>query len=124
MLARPLLAGIFISGGLDVLRNPGPRAKLARPVVERMSSSVPGLPADPELAVRMNAVVHVAAGSALALGILPRLSALALAASLVPTTLGGHRFWEHEDPAMRGQQQAHFMKNAAILGGLLVVALD
>lgn len=123
-IARPLLAAVFVAGGLDVLRNPEPRARVARPVVERMSSTVPLLPSEPAAAVRANAFLHVTAGSMLALGILPRLSALALAGSLVPTTLGGHRFWEQADAGPRAQQRTHFLKNAAIFGGLLVTALD
>jgi putative oxidoreductase len=70
--------------------------------------------------VRANAAVQVAAGAALALAILPRLSALVLAGSLVPTTLGDHRFWEQEGPAA-AQRRTQFLKNAAILGGLIVV---
>jgi uncharacterized membrane protein YphA (DoxX/SURF4 family) len=60
----------------------------------------------------------------LAAGILPRLAALALATSLVPTTLAGHRFWEAEEPAEQSRQRTQFLKNCAIFGGLLVVALD
>ena len=81
-------------------------------------------PSDPKAAVGLNAAVHVGAGSMLAAGILPRLAAVALATSLVPTTLAAHRFWELEDPALRSRQRVEFLKNCAILGGLLVVALD
>ena len=35
----------------------------------------------------------------LALGIWPRLAALGLIGSIVPTTAAGHRFWEEETPA-------------------------
>ena len=115
---------MFIPGGIDVLRNPGPRAEIARPVVERVASVVPMSPADPETAVRVNAAVHLVGGSMLALGFLPRLAALALATSMVPTTLAGHRFWEIDDPAKRGMQRTQFLKNTAIMGGLLVTALD
>lgn len=120
--AGVLLGGIFIAGGIDVLRQPEPRAKLAEPVVEQLGG-LPGVPEDAESAVRLNALTHVVAGSALALGVLPRLAALVLAGSIVPTTLGGHRFWELDDPGARAQQQTHFLKNAAILGGLLLEAL-
>jgi putative oxidoreductase len=123
-LARPLLAGIFVSGGIDTLLRPEPRAERARPVIERLQGSLEMMPGDPVAAVRANAIVHVVGGGMLALGILPRLAALALAGSLVPTTFGGHRFWELEDPVERAQQQTHFLKNAAILGGLLLAALD
>jgi uncharacterized membrane protein YphA (DoxX/SURF4 family) len=76
---------------------------------------------DPEILVQVNGAVQVGAGVLLALGVLPRLSALALAASLVPTTAAGHRFWEEAEPAARAQQTIHFLKNAAMLGGLLAV---
>jgi putative oxidoreductase len=122
-LAGLLLGGIFISGGLEVLQRPEPRAKLAEPVVSQVAAVVPRAPADAMTAVRLNALTHVIAGSALALGIMPRAASLVLAGSLVPTTFGGHRFWELEDAAARAQQRTHFLKNAAILGGLLVEAL-
>src|SRR3981081_2443914 len=123
-MARPMLAGVFIAGGVDVLANPEPRAKLAGPVVDRVAASVPFAPTDPKAAVTLNAAVHIGAGSMLAVGVLPRLAALALAISLVPTTLAGHRFWEAVEPAERSRQRTQFLKNSAILGGLLVVALD
>jgi uncharacterized membrane protein YphA (DoxX/SURF4 family) len=59
------------------------------------------LPQDDELVVRGNAAVQMAGGTMLALGVLPRLSALALVASMVPTTLAGHAYWSLEDPAAR-----------------------
>jgi uncharacterized membrane protein YphA (DoxX/SURF4 family) len=123
-IARPLLAGVFIAGGMDVLANPEPRAKLAKPVVDRVAAFVPFAPSDPKAAVTLNAAVHIGAGSMLAAGILPRLAALALATSIVPTTLAAHRFWELEDPAQLSRHRVEFLKNTAILGGLLVVALD
>jgi putative oxidoreductase len=120
-LARVLLSGIFISGGIDVLRDPGPRAVIAGPFLERLRPLAPALPSDPILVVRANAAIQLAAGATLAIGILPRLSALALAGSLVPTTIGAHRFWEQQGPAA-AQQRTQFLKNAAILGGLILVA--
>src|SRR5437879_11372038 len=68
-LARPLLAGVFIAGGLDVLRNPEPRANVAKPVVDAVASVVPFAPTDPVSAVKLNAAVHVGAGTLLAAGV-------------------------------------------------------
>jgi putative oxidoreductase len=68
--------------------------------------------------------VMIGAGILLALGRLPRLSALALAGSLVPTTAAGHRFWEHDDQATRKQQQIHFLKNVGLVGALLIASVD
>lgn len=48
----------------------------------------------------------------------------ALAGSLVPTTLAGHRFWEETDKQERAAQQIHFLKNLSMLGGLMLAALD
>ena len=124
VVARPLLGSIFVLGGLDVLAHPEGRAKIAKPVVDKVAEVVPFAPADPVAAVQLNGLVHVGAGALLSLGIMPRLAALALATSLVPTTFGGHRFWEHEDRTQRAQQRVQFLKNAAILGGLLIAALD
>ena len=71
-----------------------------------------------------NAAVMVAAGGLLMLGRAPRLSALALAGSLIPTTLAGHSYWEHEDEATRKVQRIQFHKNLAMIGGLIFAALD
>ena len=45
---------------------------------------------------------------------------MALIASLVPTTVAGHAFWEQEDPAARANHQIHFLKNLGVVGGLLM----
>lgn len=122
-LARPMLAAVFVSSGIDVLRRPGPRVEVAAPVATKVAEPLP-LPSDPEQLVKINAAVQVVAGSLLALGYVPRLAATALAASLVPTTLAGHRFWEEDDPARRSQQQIHFLKNLGLLGGLALAIVD
>jgi uncharacterized membrane protein YphA (DoxX/SURF4 family) len=121
--ARPLLATVFIAGGIETLRHPEPRVKMAEPIAPPVARAL-GLPADTEQLVKINAVVDVTAGLLLAVGWLPRLAAAALAGSLVPTTLAGHRFWEETDPMRRAQQQIHFFKNLGLLGGLILAALD
>ena len=121
-VAHPLLGAVFVTGGLDVLRDPAPRARLAAPVVEWVASRVPVAPSDPVEAVRLNAMLQVGAGGMLAAGIMPRLAAAVLAGSTALTTMGGHRFWEVGDEKQRGMQRTQFLKNAAILGGLLAVA--
>ncbi len=125
-MARLALAWVFVRAGLDVLQNPDPRVKTASGFIEDLRAIVPVLPEDKALLVKFNAGVMVGSGALLALGIAPlsRLAALALCGSLVPTTLGGHAFWAHEDPAARAQQVIHFNKNLAMLGGLLYFALE
>jgi putative oxidoreductase len=76
------------------------------------------------LIVRGNAALQVLGGALLALGKAQRLSGLALAGSLIPTTVAGHAFWEIEDPAARKLQRVQFHKNLAMIAGLLLAALD
>jgi putative oxidoreductase len=121
--ARILTGSTYALLGFDALRAPGARVDQAADVLAAIRKVVP-LPADDELVVRGNAAVQVVAGALLALGVAPRLSALALAGSLVPTTLAGHPYWTIEDPAARKQQRIHFHKNMAMIGGLLFAALD
>lgn len=119
-----MLASIFAIQGFDTLCRPERVAPLAEPVVRPLAERVPPVPGETEQAVRINGAIQLVAGSLLAVGRFPRLSALALAATLVPTTLAGHRFWEVEDKQERERQRIAFMKNLSMLGGLLIAAAD
>jgi putative oxidoreductase len=128
LIARPMLASIFVVGAVAALKNTAPSAAKAAPVTDRLvplakKAGIP-IPENPETLVRINASVQIAAGLALATGRAPRLSATVLLASLIPTTAAGHRFWEVEDKAQRAQQQLHFFKNLSIVGGLVIAAGD
>ncbi|HEX9992815.1 MAG TPA: DoxX family protein [Acidimicrobiales bacterium] len=122
-VARPMMAAMFVVGGWDSFRNPDPKAPTAEPVTTKLAGPL-NLPDDPATLVKVNGGVQVGAGVLLAIGKLPRLSALALAGTLVPTTLAGHRFWEVEDAQARRGQRIHFLKNLSMLGGLILAATD
>ena len=171
-VARPLLSAVFVTGGVDALRDPAGKAKGAQPVVDQINAyfgpaaekaaanaapladkardaatdavdadAVGGaadavvepihevarggvFPLDAETYVKVNGAAMLGAGALLAIGRLPRLSSAVLAATLVPTTFGGHRFWEITDPDERTAQRIHFMKNISLIGGLILAALD
>ena len=128
-IARPLLAAPFIYGGISTLRKPQDRVPGATPVVEKIAEAADAqlpvqVPRDVQQWVQADAAVKVAAGSLFALNKFPRLTALVLSASIVPTTLAGHRFWEHEDPTEQFGQISNFLKNTGLLGGLLLAAVD
>lgn len=128
-LARPLLATIFISGGINALRDAAGHAEAAKPLLDntlgKYGDSLPAqVPTDPVTLVRIDAAVKIVAGTALALGKAPRLASLALLGSLVPTTLAAHSFWEEKDKAQRDEQLVHFLKNAGLAGGLMIAAAD
>jgi len=123
-LARPMLASIFIVQGYDTLRWPEHVSGRAEKVVGPLKERIDALPDNTEQLVRINGGIQLVAGSLLAIGRFPRLSALTLAATLVPTTLAGHPYWETKDPQERAQQRIHFLKNLTMLGGLLIAAAD
>jgi uncharacterized membrane protein YphA (DoxX/SURF4 family) len=123
-VARPMLASIFIVQGFGTMRHPERVVKKAEPVVRPVTERVSFLPDDTEQVVRLNGAVQLTAGVLLAIGWLPRLSAAAIAGTLVPTTAAGHRFWESDDEQERAQQRIHFLKNLAMFGGLLIAAGD
>lgn len=128
-IARPLLAAPFVYGGISTLRKPEDRVPGARPIVEKIAETADKqlpvqVPRDVEQWVKGDAAVKVVAGALFALGKLPRSTALVLSASIVPTTLAGHRFWEHDDPTEQFGQISNFLKNTGLLGGLLLAAVD
>ncbi len=109
---RFLLSGIFIYSGYTMWTNAERYAKQA-------AAAVPMLPEEPMLAKAHGATMAVA-GSTFALGILPKLSARILALTLVTNTYIGHPFWKATKPEDRRPQVIHFLKNAGLLGGLLL----
>ncbi|WP_416956929.1 DoxX family membrane protein [Nocardioides sp. T5] len=130
LLARPMLATIFVAGGINALRNTEGHAARAKkvtdkvvPAAQKAAPQVP-IPTDPATLVRINAGAQILAAAALATGRAPRLSASVLAASLVPTTLAGHAFWNETDPQAKNAQRLQFYKNTSVLGGLLLAAVD
>ena len=123
VLARPLLAGMFVYGGAEALHHPDAKAPIAEDVAIPIAELL-GLPTDPVTLIRINGAVQVVGGVMLALGKAPRSASLVLAASLVPTTYAGHRFWNESDDAERARQRVEFLKNLSMLGGLMLAAAD
>ncbi|MBU6383099.1 MAG: DoxX family protein [Verrucomicrobia bacterium] len=68
-------------------------------------------------------VMELLGALSILLGVKEKWGAWLLVLFLVPTTVIMHQFWS-VDPSMREQQLAHFLKNMAILGGLIVVILQ
>ncbi len=131
LIARPMLSTMFVMGGVNSLKNAEVMAERAKPVIDRIrpllqkaTASAPVDLNDAKRIVQLNAVVDIAAGAALATGRWPRVSAFVLAVSLLPTTFGGHRYWEEDDPNAKTNQRIHFAKNVSILGGLLLASVD
>jgi len=132
-LARPLLSVIFVVQGANSVRNPEPLVAKAQPVTDRLvpvlKKAAPAqlgarLPETTVNLIRLNGAAQVLGGLALATGKGRRLGATLLAASLVPTTLAGHAFWQEDEKGAKAQQRIQFMKNLGLMGGLLLAAVD
>ncbi len=123
-----MLAATFISRGVEALRSPKPAADAARPALDELSKLPdpvgPNVPTDAETVVRVTAAVQIGAGLLLSTGRLPRLSATALALSVVPSSLGAHAFWAESDPSRKAQERRAFIADVSLVGGLIIAAVD
>jgi uncharacterized membrane protein YphA (DoxX/SURF4 family) len=125
-----MLASMFVVGGVNALRNVDLHAQRAKPVTDKLTETAEKvapnapIPRDEKTLVRINGATQVVGGLMLATGRMPRLAALALAATLAPTTAAGHRYWEEADPNVRANSKTHFVKNVSMMGGLLLAAVD
>jgi putative oxidoreductase len=124
--AHLMLGAIFISSGARTLADPDRVLERAKRVTGQITPLLEAadLPTDPRTLVKINSAVQLAGGVLLASGHFTRPAALALAGSLVPTTLAGHPFWTEQDPMRRATERVQFAKNMGLLGGLLLAAVD
>lgn len=109
-LGRVLFAAIFVLSGLSHFSS--------ETIAYGASQGVPAA----GLLVRLSGILAIAGGLSIAIGLRARLGAWLLVVFLVPVTLAMHAFWRIDDPMMAMNQQVHFMKNLAMLGGALLVA--
>jgi putative oxidoreductase len=124
LAARSMFATVFVRRGFAVYQNAEQMAGVTDDLLDKVPAAVrDALPEVPAVTLtKIQGATMTAAGAALGLGVFPRLSALVLAAQMVPTTYMGHPFWKHEGND-RVNQQIHFEKNVSLTGGLLVTAL-
>lgn len=111
LLGRVLIGALFLTAGIRKIMflagTTGYLAKLGFPAAETMAW----------LAI----VVEIGGGLLLIVGWQTRWVAWLLAAFVAIATGMAHRFWEF-DAAQYNNQLNHFLKNTAIIGGLLMYA--
>jgi putative oxidoreductase len=73
------------------------------------------------IAMGVAVAIEVLGGLAILAGFKAKLTAWIVFLYLIPTTLVFHNFWTMQG-MMRMDNQVHFMKNLAIMGGLLLLA--
>jgi putative oxidoreductase len=111
--ARILISIIFLLNGLNIIGQ-----TLA---VHEMAAH--GVPVSLIPALIMGArALQLIAGTALVLGIYPRISAIALLLFLIPATLMAHAFWQAAGTSLYMVQLINFFKNVCMAGGLVFIA--
>jgi putative oxidoreductase len=110
-LGRLLLAIIFLVSGVAKIADFGGSLQY---MVQH------GMPL-PQLLLIGAIIVEVAGGLSLLLGYQTRWGAVLLALFLIPVTLVFHAFWQYTGMEAT-TQMANFLKNVAIMGGLVYVA--
>lgn len=130
-VARALLAAVFVRGGLDAYKNPDRFVDGAKAVTDRMGTTLGsvGLPTDPRSLVRVTGIVQMVGGALLATNTATKPAAIALAGSLIPSTVSGQDFWSGSEqarpgPLLRSDGSIPILKNLGLMGGLLLTAVD
>jgi putative oxidoreductase len=110
LVGRILLAVIFLISGIGKITGyAGTGAYMA-------SKGLPMV----EILLPLTILTELGGGLLLAIGFKARWAALWLFLFLIPLTLIFHAFWGL-DPKAAQMQQIHFLKNVAIMGGMLMV---
>jgi putative oxidoreductase len=112
LLGRVLLSAIFVISGFGKIFDFNTTAHY-------MANK--GIPATTFVLV-VALIIEIVGGLSVLLGVRVRWGALLLAAYLVPVTLIFHNFWSYHG-APQQMMLIEFLKNLAIMGGLLVLAV-
>jgi putative oxidoreductase len=113
LLGRILFGGFFFAAGLNHFIH---HAAMSRMVAHG------GIPM-PELAVIGSGVLIFVGGASILLGYQPRVGCLLIILFLAVVTPLAHNFWAHSNPAQRADDLNNFTKNAALLGGALMMLM-
>jgi putative oxidoreductase len=111
--ARILISIIFLLNGLNIIGQ----------ALAAHEMALHGVPVSliPALIIGARAL-QLIAGTALVLGIYPRVSAIALLLFLIPATLMAHAFWQVAGTTLYPVQLINFFKNVCMAGGLVFIA--
>jgi len=110
LLGRILIGALFLTAGVRKLMGvAGAAAYFAKL----------GFPA-PEVMAYLAILIEIGGGLLLIIGWKTRLISWILIAFVVIATGMAHRFWEFTDPGQYNAQLNNFLKNIAVIGGLLM----
>ncbi|MCF2574535.1 DoxX family protein [Brevibacterium sp. UCMA 11754] len=123
-LARPMLAAGYISNGVDRLRRPEAAAASIGPLLNMARKQI-DVPIDAPTLARATGAAQVAAGSLLAIGRFPRVSATILVGTYLLDTVGeriaADKTTSKEDRRARTERT---LIRTSMLGGALLASVD
>lgn len=124
-VARPLLASVFVADGWRAVRHPAAEVEhlpQAHATLESLADRAP-VPLSADLIVRAAGAAKIVAGGLLGLGVAPRAAATVLTVLHLPTVAAANPFWNSQGER-RKEQLVGFLRDSAVLGGLLLAAAD
>ena len=126
LLARPMLASVFVLDGFDALQHPDDHVERFRklePTLEKIGVP-PVLTSDAKALSRVAGAATVVAGLGLATGKYPRICALLLAVINFPITVVNNPIWAAKGSIQRKTYTRGFVLGASLAGGLGMAMLD
>lgn len=111
LLGRLIFGGFFLYSGLHHFQEKKALSQYAA------AKNVPL----PDIAVTVSGAMLVLGGASIVLGVKPKIGALAILGFLAGVSPMIHDFWRTEDSQQRQNEMAHFMKNVAMLGGVMAL---
>ena len=124
LIARPMLAAGYILNGVERLRKPEAAAASVGPLLNQARKQV-DVPVDTVTLARATGVAQVAAGSMLAIGRFPRLSASILVGTYLLDTVGerlsADKTTSKDEKKARNERT---LLRTSMLGGALLAAVD
>lgn len=124
LIARPMLAAGYILNGVERLRKPEAAAASVGPLLNQARKQA-DVPVDAVTLARVTGVAQVAAGSLLAIGRFPRLSASILVGTYLLDTVGerlsADKTTSKEENKVRNERT---LLRTSMLGGALLAAVD
>ena len=122
LISRILLSAVFIVYGYLAFSDINAWMNFNQAALKRFFDLVASGTAPPTWFGYLIATIQFVGGLAILIGIKTRWVAFAFALYLILVVFFAHNFWDMQGAA-RGANMAHFYKNLAIMGGLLLLAL-
>jgi putative oxidoreductase len=111
LIGRFILGGFFVYSGVNHFIGFQMMSQYAK---------MKGVPF-PAVAQGMTGLMLLFGGLSIVFGIYPLVGIVLMVAFLLPVSLMMHNFWKIEDPQLRMNDKANFLKNMALLGAILML---